>query len=142
MKFPLVLSCCLATLIAPALAASDASDSVRTPPLTGGDCLDSNRIRGWTAVDDRLILVEDVRHKYRVEVAPGCQALKFTHSVAFKGDPTFGRVCGLGDEIVTKDYPCAIERMELLTDAQYKQAKDNYRAERKARKEAGKSKQP
>lgn len=142
MRFALVLSCCLASLLSPALAAADAKDSVRTPPLTGGDCLDSNRIRGWTAVDDRLILVDGGRHKYRIEVAAGCQALEFSHSVAFKGDPTFGRVCGLGDEIVTKDYPCAIERMELLTDDQYREAKENYRAERKARKEARKSKGP
>jgi hypothetical protein len=140
MKAPVALACWL-ILLAPTVAMG-AGDSDRSPNLTSGNCLDTSRIRGWSSIDDNLILVDDGRHKYRIEVAPGCNALKFTHSIAFKGDPISGRVCGLGDEIVTRDYPCNIQRMELLTTQQYKQAKADYLAEKKARKDAKKSKTP
>ena len=140
MKAPLAFACCLA-LLAPTLA-TGAGDSVRSPNLTGGNCLDTSRIRGWSSIDDNLILVDDGRHKFRIEVAAGCSALAFTHSIGFKGDPISGRVCGMGDEIITRDYPCNIQRIELLTTAEYKQAKADYLAEKKARKDAKKSKTP
>lgn len=139
MRPPLAFACCLAFLLLPGRAAAGSAE--RAESLRGGQCLYINRVRGWTSLDDHRILVDGGRHKYRIEVAAGCSGLAFTHSVGLRGDPVSGRVCGAaGDAVITRDYPCDIKRMELLTNEQYKQAKSDYRAERKARKDAWKSK--
>ena len=54
-----------------------------------------------------------------------------------------GRVCGgLGDAVITRDYHCRIERMDLLNKQQYQQAVDDREAARKAREAALRSKAP
>jgi hypothetical protein len=114
--------CCLA--LSPALPASAlAGDLARAPALRGAQCLDPERARTWINEDDRHLLVDSGRYKYRIEVAPACTALGYSQLIGFRGDPVLGRVCGgLGDAVLTRDYPCRIERMELLSKEQYRQA--------------------
>ncbi len=108
------LALCLLAL--PALA--DAPRSLR-----GADCLDPSMARSWTELDNRSILVDAGRRKYRMEISPACPGFGFSPFLGFKGDPVSGRVCGIiGDSIITRDSTCRIERMEVLDKAQYKQA--------------------
>jgi hypothetical protein len=117
------LALCLTAL--PALAAAPGS-------LRGADCLDPNMARSWIELDSRTILVDAGRRKYRMEISPACSALGFSPYLGFKGDSINGRVCGiLGDSIVTRDYTCRIERMELLDKEQYKQALESRKSKRR-----------
>ena len=127
------LALCLASL--PSLAAAPRS-------LRGADCLDPTLARSWIDLDDRTLLVDAGRRKYRLEITPACTALSYSPWLGFKGDPVSGRVCGIiGDSIVTRDYSCRIERMELLDKAQYKQALESRKSSRK-RKPVSQSKAP
>ena len=129
-----------ASVLALGLAASASVAAPETPYLRGSQCLDPNFARNWIELDDRTILV-DAGNRYRIEVAPACSSLSFSPLLVFRGDPISGRVCGsLGDAIITRDYPCKIERMQLISKAEYKQAVDDRAAERKRRKEMRKSK--
>lgn len=130
-----------ASVLALGLAASTSVAAPETPYLRGSQCLDPNFARNWIELDDRTILVDAGRNRYRIEVAPACSSLSFSPLLVFRGDPISGRVCGnLGDAILTRDYPCKIERMQLISKAEYKQALDDRAAERKRRKEMRKSK--
>ena len=130
-----------ASVLALALAASTSVAAQETPYLRGSQCLDPDFARNWIELDDRTILVDAGRNRYRIEVAPACSSLSFTSLLVFRGDPISGRVCGnLGDAILTRDYPCKIERMQLISKAEYKQAVDDRAAERKRRKAMRKSK--
>jgi hypothetical protein len=140
MRFPLVFACCLAILPLAATASDVGVVSAPVQKLRGGDCLATDRMRGWTAIDERHILVDGGRNKYRIEIAPGCSGLGFEHSIGFKGDPIFNRVCGVGDEVIVRDFPCSIETMQLLSNDQYKQALLDRSAEKKARQDAKKAK--
>jgi hypothetical protein len=125
MRSPAVaLLCCLA--LAPALAApspASSTDPAQRTYLRGSQCLDPDFARGWIDDGDGRILVDAGRYKYRIEVAPACTALNYTQILRLRGDPVSGRVCGgLGDAVLTRDYPCRIESMELLSKEQYKQA--------------------
>lgn len=130
-----------ASLLALALAPSASAASTDTPFLRGSQCLDPNLARSWIELDDRTILVDAGRNKYRIEVSGACTSLSFSQILVFRGDPISGRVCGnLGDAILTRDYPCKIDRMQLISKAEYKQAIDDRAAERKRRKAERKSK--
>jgi len=130
-----------ALVLALGLATSASAGSPDTPILRGSQCLDPDFARGWVELDDRTILVDAGRHKYRIEVGGACTSLSFSSVLVFRGDPVSGRVCGnLGDAILTRDYPCKIERMQLISKAEYKQAIDDRAAERKRRKAERKSK--
>ena len=140
MRTPIALVCCLAFSLSLAPAAK-AGDTVRAPPLRGVQCLDPGQARGWINVDDNHILVDAGRHKYRIEVSSACSALGYSQIITFRGDPILGRVCGgFSDAVITRDYPCRIERMDLLSKEQYKQALIDRESYRQARKAARKSK--
>lgn len=130
-----------ASLLALGLASSANAGSTDAPFLRGSQCLDPNLARSWVELDDRTILVDAGRNKYRIEVSGACTSLSFSQVLVFRGDPVSGRVCGsLGDAILTRDYPCKIDRMQLISKAEYKQAMDDRAAERKRRKAERKSK--
>jgi hypothetical protein len=124
MPHPASLLCCLSLLSALATAPAMAADTpASTPILRGAQCLDPDQARGWSKDDDRHILVDAGRNKYRIEVSPACTAIDYSPILRLRGDPVSGRVCGgLGDAILTRDFPCKIERMELLSKEQYKAA--------------------
>ena len=136
MKIPAFTS-----VLALGLAMSASAGSPDSPILRGSQCLDPDFARSWVELDDRTVLVDAGRNKYRIEVGGACTSLSFTPLLVFRGDPVSGRVCGgLGDAILTRDYPCRIERMQLISKAEYKQAIDDRAAERKRRKAERKSK--
>lgn len=128
-----------------ALAATATAVRASDPPprqiLRGGDCLDPQMARGWTQLDDGDLLVDAGRHKYRLTLAAACTAADYSNTIQFRGDPVSGRVCGgIQDMVVTRDYPCRIERMQLLDKAQYAQALQDDKEARKARRAARKAK--
>jgi hypothetical protein len=126
----------LASACAATAAASPVDDRPKPPILRGGECLDPDFARGWTAIDDHRLLVDTGRHRYRLEVSRSCWNLRWTSFIGFRGDPMSNRVCGTPfDAVLTSDrIPCRIERLELLSREEYKQALLDYQAERRARR--------
>ena len=127
----------LAAACAATAAAAPRDERPRPPPLRGGQCLDPDFARSYTTLDDHLLLVDTGRHRYRIEVSRSCWDLRYTSWIAFRGDPISNRVCGYAfDAVVPRSgVPCRIERMELLSREEYKQAVQQYEAERRARRE-------
>lgn len=116
-------------------------------PLSGIRCLDPGPASGWTYLDDSHILIDGGPYRYSVEFLDACWGLKFENSLAFRGDPFSGRVCGdIGDEVIVKNMHCRIKHMEIISSAQYKQMIKDNKAANEARKleraEAKKSKTP
>jgi hypothetical protein len=116
-----ILSMALAAAVAGAPA--QAGERVHAPVLRGAQCLDPDRALRWINEDRTHVLVDSGRYKYRISVAPACTALQYSQLLRLRGDPVSGRVCGgLGDAVVTRDYSCRIEAVELLSKEQYQQA--------------------
>jgi len=132
----LALALALAVACAANAGASPVDPRPRPPLLRGGDCLDPDFARGFTNLADHTLLVDTGRHAYRLEVSRSCWDIRFTPFVTFRGDPVSNRVCGTAfDAIIPRNgIPCRIQRLELLTREQYKQALADYSAERRARR--------
>lgn len=93
--------------------------------LRGNQCLDAKMARSWVDLNERSLLVDTGRFKYLVELTARCQALQRTPVLAFRGDPVSGRICGgLGDALLTREYPCHVQGLRLLDDAQYDALRD------------------
>ena len=75
---------------APTVAAANADDRGL---LRGSDCLDPAMARSWEDLDDRTLLVDAGRHKYRIELSASCTAIYRSPMLVFRGDPISGRVC-------------------------------------------------
>ena len=69
-------------------------------------------------------------------VGGGCLYLHWTPMLLMRGEPISGRVCGgLGDAVISRDYTCRIQDMQMIDAAQYKaliQRRDDERARRRA----------
>lgn len=104
-------------------------------PLPLAECLDPERARGWTQLDNGDLMVDAGRYKYRVQVAPACTALSYSNFLGFRGDPINGRVCGnIRDAVLTRDYPCKIENVQRLSKEEYDAVLKADKEARKARK--------
>ena len=104
-------------------------------PLRGNDCLDPARTRSYLATSDREVIVDAGKRKYRLSIGQSCPAMSYTQGISFRGDQVDGRLCGgLNDAVVTSDYPCKVDRVELISDEDYKAAAAAYTAERKAKR--------
>jgi hypothetical protein len=135
MRNIVMLSVALGLAIPTAQAGETAAPPDKPRPLTGLRCLTPDRSSGWTYLDDSHILIDGGNRKYRMEFDQACWGLKFEMSLAFKGDPFTGRVCGdLGDEVITKTQHCRIKSMEIITTEQYRQAIRDNKAAIEARK--------
>ena len=89
------------------------------------ECLDPERARGWTHVDDSTLLVDAGSRKYRVVLAESCFALGTSPELHFVGDSISNRVCGhTGEYVVSGRQRCRIQRVERLDDPAYEQAVD------------------
>lgn len=104
-------------------------------PLPPAQCLDPDRARAWTQLDNGDLMVDAGRDKYRVKVASACTALSYSNILGFRGDPISGRVCGnIRDAVLTRDYPCKIESMQRLSKEEYDAVLKADKEARKARK--------
>ena len=89
------------------------------------ECLDPERARSWSHVDDSTLLVDAGSRKYRVVLAESCFALGTSPELHFVGESISNRVCGhAGEYVVSGRQRCRIQRVERLDDAVYKQALD------------------
>ncbi|WP_374601600.1 DUF6491 family protein [Arenimonas sp.] len=89
------------------------------------ECLDPERARSWSHVDDSTLLVDAGPRKYRVVLAESCFALGTSPDLRFVGDSISNRVCGhAGEYVISGRQRCRIQRVERLDDAVYKQALD------------------
>ena len=141
MSFRLACRIVLAAAGAASAAAAPADPRPRPPVLRGGECLDPDFARGYVNLSEQVLLVDTGRHAYRLEVPRACWSLRFTSFVIFRGDPVSNRVCGTAfDAIIPRDgIPCRIERLELISREEYRQALEQHAAERRARRAARKA---
>ena len=142
MKLAIILSVLLTlpSVVTAAASATARPPTDQPPRLQGAQCLDPGLARSWIDVDRDRLLVDTGRYRYLVTLKPACTAMASTQVLRFRGDPVSGRVCGnIGDAVVTRDYPCQIGRMELISKDQYRQLLDERSAIRKARRDARKA---
>ena len=131
-----MLGACAGCASAPPPSAGSVATPVATTGearhlLRGSECLDPAMARSWIDLDHGAVLVDGGRHKYLIQVSGACSALGWSPLLVFRGDPVSGRVCGgLGDAILTRDYPCNIVDMQLLDTPQYKAMVKDYDARR------------
>jgi hypothetical protein len=117
------------------VASTPAPAQAPPPVLRGTQCLDPDFARGWTHWDDRTILVDAGRRKYRIEFQHRCWGLDWSHVLVFRGDPISGRVCGGAfDAVLTRDVPCPIGRMDLISPEEYRQMVKDRASERAERR--------
>ena len=118
----------------PALAATPAQPAAVW--LHGHDCLDPAQARGYADLDRGRLLVDAGRKRYLVEVTPSCLNLDVAMVIGFRGDPISNRVCGgpMDAVLVRHSIPCRIERMQLLSKEEYRQALLDYQAQLRARR--------
>jgi hypothetical protein len=125
-------------LAALSLPASSQANDTRPPApvLRGQQCLDPDFARSFIDLDDRSLLVDAGRYRYRIEVSASCWNLDHTPVIGFRADPVAGRVCGgpFDAVIVRGGHPCRIERMELLSKAEYQDALKHREDSRHARR--------
>ena len=87
------------------------------------ECLDPDRARGWTHIDDTTLLVDAGNRKYRIVLAESCFSLGTSPELRFIGDSISNRVCGhVGEYVVSGHQRCRIQRLERLDDAAYLEA--------------------
>ena len=138
----LVAATCAACATSPPPAAGStamANDDGVRHRLRGAECLDPAMARSWIELDRDTLLVDAGRYKYRIEVSGACSAVGWSQLLLFRGDPITGRVCGnIGDAILTRDYPCTIQDMQLLDKEQYKALMEDRNARRGKRKPVAK----
>lgn len=107
------------------LAACTTTGSEPAPSRAGvvahpSECLDPDRARGWTHIDDSTLLVDAGNRKYRVVLAESCFSLGTSPELNFVGDSINNRVCGhVGEYVVSGRQRCRIQRVERLDDAAY-----------------------
>jgi Family of unknown function (DUF6491) len=147
MRRPAIAMLVLSTTLAFAVQAADTAttalptEGTTQTPLKGNDCLNPTQTRSFLVTGDREVIIDSGRRKYRLSIGQSCPALSTSPVLGFRGDQIDGRLCGgLNDAVVTSDYPCKVDRIELLTAEQYKAASDSYVAERKAQRKGLKSK--
>ncbi len=110
------------------LAACTSTGAGPAPSRSGvvphpSECLDPERARGWTHVDDSTLLVDAGSRKYRVVLAESCFSLGTSPELQFVGDSISNRVCGhSGEYVVSGRQRCRIQRVERLDDDAYQQA--------------------
>lgn len=142
MKIP-ALAACIGLLAAGSSLASERMDAPRPTYLRGSQCLDPTFARGWVYLDDRHILVDAGRNRYSIEFSNYCQDIAYTPVIAFRGESISGRVCGGPfDSVITRDIPCRIQSMQLITREEYKAIESEHaraRAERRAARRRAKA---
>ena len=93
-------------------------------------CLQQSQIYSWDALNDRTLIVEDMRHqKFKLNLMVSCQHLQFHQRLGFK---TFGgsalACLTRGDEVIsgTEIGPqmCPIKSIEAYTPQMEKADKD------------------
>ncbi|HBK56222.1 MAG TPA: hypothetical protein DDZ76_08075 [Xanthomonadales bacterium] len=107
------------SLAAPPAIADDGTNPTATStyrPLSPvSDCLNPSRVRDWAYVNDREILVNAGRKKYRILMSYGCPGLAFGHSIRFEPGPGVGRMCGhLNENVIADASRCDVARVELI----------------------------
>ena len=118
-----------------AAAAPGQLSAPRSPYLRGAQCLDPEFARGWVYLDDRHILVDAGRNRYQIEFSSYCRDIAWTPVIGFRGDPVSGRVCGGPfDSVLTRDVPCRIQHMDLISREEYKSLETQRARDRAARK--------
>jgi hypothetical protein len=124
-----------AALVVAAATPAASQASPRPPMLHGNQCLDPDYARGWVYLDGHNLLVDTGRRRYHIALNSQCRDISWAPVIAFRGDPTTGYVCGSAlDAVITRERPCTIRGMTLVTKEQYKALEQQHRDRRRERK--------
>src|ERR1700744_4109820 len=91
------------------------------PALAATPCLQQSQIYSWDALNDRTLIVEDMRHqKFKLNLMVSCQHLQFHQRLGFKTFSNTALAClEKGDEVIsgTEIGPqmCPIKSIEAYT---------------------------
>jgi len=106
-------------------------------------CLDSNRVRNWIAINDETLLLDAGRKKYRVNLQQSCFNLSSSPTLQFKGDPITGRICGSTlDAIRVQGEQCRISSIKEIDKQSFNEAQNKKKLTLKLRKSAGNTEKP
>jgi hypothetical protein len=100
------------------------------PAFAATPCLQQSQIYSWDALNDRTLIVEDMRHqKFKLNLMVSCQHLQFHQRLGFKTFSNTALAClTRGDNVIsgTEIGPqmCPIKSIELYTPAMEKADKD------------------
>ncbi len=99
------------------------------PPAPGSQplrpistCIDPSRVRGYSVLDSRRLLIDAGRRRYLVTLAWSCTELHGYRALAFDTRNPSGRVCGdIGDAVLPREGRggvlgrCDIGRVEAIS---------------------------
>ena len=106
-----------------AVAASSRPQAIR--PVS--QCIDPDRVRGWRDLDSFRALIDVGRQHYLIETGFHCPAL--TRGINLRLSAlAFGRICGdTGEYVVVDGGRCPIDRVKLLSPAEYDDLNGHHR---------------
>ena len=100
------------------------------PAMAAAPCLQQSQIYSWDALNDRTLIVEDMRHqKFKLNLMVSCQHLQFHQRLGFKTFSGTALAClTRGDQVIsgTEIGPqmCPIKSIEAYTPEMEKADKD------------------
>ncbi len=100
------------------------------PALAAEPCLQQSQIYSWDALNDRTLIVEDMRHqKFKLNLMVSCQHLQFHQRLGFKTYSNTALAClTRGDNVIsgTEIGPqmCPIKSIEAYTPEMEKADRD------------------
>lgn len=100
------------------------------PAPAATPCLQQSQIYSWDALNDRTLIVEDMRHqKFKLNLMVSCQHLQFHQRLGFKTFSNTALAClSRGDQVIsgTEIGPqmCPIKSIEAYTPEMEKADKD------------------
>jgi hypothetical protein len=109
----------------PTLPASAAVESSAAP---GEPCVDPGKVRSWSTLGDRRVLIDAGQQRFLVELSERCPQLSDNPFLGYRSDHVAGRVCGRpGDHLVphgssaNRGEDCPVHRLRSLSSAEYEQ---------------------
>jgi hypothetical protein len=89
-------------------------------------CVDPGKVRSWSPLGDRRVLIDAGQQRFLVELAERCPQLSDNPFLGYRSDHEAGRVCGRsGDHLVphgssaNRGEDCPVQRLRNLSSAEY-----------------------
>jgi hypothetical protein len=125
----------LGMLLPALLAASVPAGTAQAPPpaaappaqtLAEDACVDPGKVRGWSLLGDRRVLIDAGKQRFLVDLSTNCPQLSDNPFLGYRSDHVAGRVCGRpGDRLVphgstaTGGDDCPVRRLRTLSGEEY-----------------------
>jgi Family of unknown function (DUF6491) len=82
----------------------------------GASCVRNDQINNWKAFSDRLLMIEDYRHKkVLLRLIGTCQNLTFKNTIAIKSVGGTGLSCiSVGDQVIARNFGTGMGRCSIV----------------------------